>query len=47
MKAAIADRLAEAAPAAEPIFVVTLEVGYIGQGYQVPVPVDRAAAGGR
>ena len=39
MKEAIAGRLAEAAPGSPPRFVVTLEVGYIGQGYQVPVPV--------
>jgi N-methylhydantoinase A len=39
MKEAIASRLAEAAPGASPEFVVTLEVGYIGQGYQVPVPI--------
>ena len=40
MKQAIAERLAEAAPGARPDWVVTLEVGYIGQGYQVPVPVS-------
>ncbi|HEX2151434.1 MAG TPA: hydantoinase/oxoprolinase family protein [Stellaceae bacterium] len=39
MKEIIASRLAEAAPGAAPDFVVTLEIGYIGQGYQVPVPV--------
>ena len=39
MKEIIAERLAAAATGAAPRFVVALEVGYIGQGYQVPVPV--------
>jgi N-methylhydantoinase A len=39
MHGIIAERLAAAAPGAEPRFVVTLEIGYVGQGYQVPVPV--------
>ena len=46
MRHAITARLAEAAPSATPRFAVTLEVGYIGQGYQVAVatsPADIAA----
>ncbi|MBV9860218.1 MAG: hydantoinase/oxoprolinase family protein [Alphaproteobacteria bacterium] len=46
MQESIAQRLAEAAPGMPPSFAVTLEIGYIGQGYQVPVPVapDRLAS---
>jgi N-methylhydantoinase A/oxoprolinase/acetone carboxylase beta subunit len=40
MKQTIGERLADAAPGAEPNWAVILEVGYIGQGYQVPVPVS-------
>ena len=42
MKTAIAERLAEASPGGAPNWAVTLEVGYIGQGYQVPVPLSEA-----
>ena len=40
MRQTIATRLAEAAAGATPCFAVTLEIGYIGQGYQVPVPIS-------
>ena len=45
MKQAIAERLAEAAPGAEPKWGVILEIGYIGQGYQVPVPMSEQELG--
>jgi N-methylhydantoinase A len=46
MKGLIAERLAEAAPGSTPQFRVTLEIGYIGQGYQVAVPVSEKQLAG-
>jgi len=39
IRAVIATRLAEVEPGEAPVFDVAFDVGYIGQGYQVPVPV--------
>ena len=43
MRAEIAAKLAEVEPGAAPAFTVALGLGYVGQSYQVPVPVPEGS----